>query len=103
MTELMDTHHRRFLCALPPTLRPRWAATITSLSRDSPSTRLITLMFPLDNAASGPPWSLSPQTYHELLDGEWELVHLGEIRDEWAMKVGDRRGDMIGVWKRRVR
>ncbi|GFZ44600.1 hypothetical protein JCM24511_02324 [Saitozyma sp. JCM 24511] len=92
-----------FLCALSPSLRHHWASTITRLSRPSPNTTLITLMFPLDDVASGPPWSLSMEAYHELLDGEWELVHLGEIRPEWGTRIGERRGDMIGVWKRRVR
>jgi hypothetical protein len=59
-------------------------------------------MFPLDGVASGPPWSLSLEAYHELLDGGWELVHLGEIRPEWGTRIGERKGDMIGVWKRRV-
>ncbi|KAF1940994.1 S-adenosyl-L-methionine-dependent methyltransferase [Clathrospora elynae] len=65
-----------FLCALPPSLRPRWAARTASLLRRGTSTSstnsggiLICLEFPTHKPASsgGPPWSLPPTVHAELL------------------------------------
>ncbi|KAH7383976.1 S-adenosyl-L-methionine-dependent methyltransferase [Pyrenochaeta sp. MPI-SDFR-AT-0127] len=68
-----------FLCALPLSLRPKWAARIVSLLRhsqanDQPSDHsldgvLICLEFPTHKPASsgGPPWSLPPTVHAELL------------------------------------
>ena len=55
-----------FLCAIPPSLRPKWAARYAELIR--PGGVLIALQFPLDgDRAGGPPFSLSPQIYDDLL------------------------------------
>ncbi|KAK1469264.1 thiopurine S-methyltransferase [Colletotrichum melonis] len=57
-----------FLCALPPTARPRWSARISSLL--NPATgRLICLEFPSGKPLSqpGPPWGLNPDIYLALL------------------------------------
>ncbi|CAE7179646.1 hypothetical protein PTT_07764 [Pyrenophora teres f. teres 0-1] len=64
-----------FLCALPPTLRPKWASrTASLLRRPSPNSNLsggvlICLEFPTHKPASsgGPPWSLPPLVHAELL------------------------------------
>ncbi|KAJ4384822.1 hypothetical protein N0V86_000425 [Didymella sp. IMI 355093] len=56
-----------FLCALPPSLRPKWAKRISNLL--APNGRLICLEFPTHKPASsgGPPWSLPPTVHAELL------------------------------------
>lgn len=90
-----------FLCALEPSLRRTWARAVTRFAKPSSDTTLITLMFPLDDKPGGPPYALSVQTYHDLLDQEWTLVHLGNIPDKWSIKVGSRSKDLIAVWKRR--
>lgn len=62
-----DANVNKFLCALPPSLRPRWAARTASLL--APSGSLICLEFPTHKPASsgGPPWSLPPTVHVELL------------------------------------
>ena len=64
----------RFLCALHPSMRARWAPAWARLLR--PGGELVTLMFPLPPAAgdggaaapeAGPPWPLTPQLYRDLL------------------------------------
>lgn len=94
---------RRFLCALPPDLRPDWAGQMTALARKAASSRLITLIFPLDGRPGGPPYSLDMPTYHSLLDDHWELIHLEDIAPEWKRHTGPPGGEKLGVWKLRVR
>ena len=94
---------RRFLCALPPALRPDWASAMSLLARPSPSTRLITLMFPLTadplpTELSGPPFPLSIGTYHSLLDDRWELIWSQDVPDEVKRTTGAAGGEMVGVW-----
>ena len=55
-----------FLCAIPPRLRSRWAERYAELIR--PGGVLITLQWPLDgDRQGGPPYSLSPKIYDDLL------------------------------------
>ncbi|KAK2012581.1 thiopurine S-methyltransferase [Colletotrichum eremochloae] len=56
-----------FLCALPPTARPLWAARMATLL--GPAGRLICLEFPSGKPLSlpGPPWGLTPEVYLALL------------------------------------
>ena len=75
----------------------------TCAVKDTSST-LITLMFPLDvppEHAEGPPWPLSLEVYHELLDDAWDLVHLVDI-DTTAGQgrhTGPRGDEKLGIWK----
>ena len=64
----------QFLCALPPSMRPKWSARTASLlrghnSHSSDGGVLICLEFPTHKPASsaGPPWSLPPTVHAELL------------------------------------
>lgn len=84
----------------------------------NPSARLVTLMFPLYPLPSspplaagedvqlpdgGPPFALTEGIYHQLLDDDWELIHLESIdrgRGEGRTK-GPEGGEKLGVWKRR--
>ncbi|OAL02056.1 S-adenosyl-L-methionine-dependent methyltransferase [Phaeosphaeriaceae sp. SRC1lsM3a] len=56
-----------FLCALPPSLRPKWAERMVELL--SPDGILVCLEFPTHKPAksAGPPWSLPPTVHQELL------------------------------------
>jgi hypothetical protein len=96
----------RFLCAIPPTLRQDWAKQMKALSSPSSTTRLVTLMFPLplspDAPAKegGPPFELKETDYHELLDGDWELIHFKKLGDK-SRPSGGPAGQALGVWKRR--
>ncbi|ROT34641.1 S-adenosyl-L-methionine-dependent methyltransferase [Sodiomyces alkalinus F11] len=57
-----------FLCALPPSARPKWAARMASLLHPSTG-RLVCLEFPSGKPLSepGPPWGLTPDIYVALL------------------------------------
>lgn len=58
---------------------------------------------PLPGAApkeGGPPFELKESDYHELLDGEWELIWIKRL-EEGARKSGAPGGEALGVWRRR--
>lgn len=74
---------------------------MTALSRPSPETRLITLMFPLNGKSGGPPFNLTEEVYHELLDEDWELVWSEEVPEE-ERRRGNLGGETMAVWKRRA-
>lgn len=56
-----------FLCALPPAMRPRWAARMSELL--STTGRLICMEYPLgkDPKTGGPPHGLVPEIHEQLL------------------------------------
>jgi hypothetical protein len=74
----MLTRPCQFLCALPPSLRPRWAARMSQLL--SPTGILICLEFPTHKPASsgGPPWSLPPTVHLELLKRPGEDIQYND-------------------------
>lgn len=80
-----------FLCALPPSLRPKWAKRTTDLLRSHKNDQsssddhthdgmLICLEFPTHKPASsgGPPWSLPPTVHAELLKRPGEDIEYDE-------------------------
>ncbi|KAG0165598.1 hypothetical protein DFQ28_008533 [Apophysomyces sp. BC1034] len=84
-----------FLCAMPPTLRPDWAARYAEIIQ--PDGVLITLMYPLIEKEGGPPYSVSEQLYHDLLSPNFDLVYIAD-----AVGHGPRVGrEKISVWKRK--
>lgn len=63
----------RFLCAMHPDMRGRWAEAWAS--QIMPGGELVTLMFPVDAAKprdEGPPFPLTPELYTELLSPHGE-------------------------------
>ncbi|OCF42498.1 hypothetical protein I317_03614 [Kwoniella heveanensis CBS 569] len=91
-----------FLCALPPDLHPRWAAQFHHLT--SPASLLITMMYPLPPTSIGqnpPPWPLTVDRYHELLDKDWVMVWSQDVPDEERRTVGAPGGEKLAVWRRR--
>ncbi|KAI4736196.1 S-adenosyl-L-methionine-dependent methyltransferase [Aureobasidium sp. EXF-12298] len=110
-----------FLCALPPALRPNWAARQSSLL--SPGGRLICLEFPTYKPPStgGPPWALRPETYLAHLSqpgkeveydeegfavwkegqtpGDSALERIAHWKPERTHKIGEGT-DNVSVWKR---
>lgn len=74
----------------------------------APGGTLITLQYPLDGPEreGGPPYSLWDGLYHDLLDGDWEMVYQREVpREESRALDGSgsfKQGrEKIAVWKRR--
>lgn len=73
---------------------------MTALARPGPSSRLITLMFPLNGKDGGPPYSLSEEIYHQLLDGKWELMWSEDVPQE-ERRPGMLGGEKLAVWRLR--
>ncbi|WVQ64217.1 uncharacterized protein L199_002379 [Kwoniella botswanensis] len=89
-----------FLCAIPPTLRHSWASQLTELSNSD--ARLITLMYPLPPVYNEPPpWPLTVEKYHELLDEHWEMLLDKEVPPEEMRTTGAKGGERIAVWRKR--
>lgn len=88
-----------FLCALHPSMRLQWASKMAQLIK--PNGVLIALMFPLNSekdALDGPPFPLSVEIYHALLDEAFDLVYAKED----CRSVESRNGhEMMTVWKRK--
>ncbi|RKP08246.1 S-adenosyl-L-methionine-dependent methyltransferase [Thamnocephalis sphaerospora] len=86
-----------FLCALPPPMRNDWGKRQAELVR--PGGHLITLMFPLDaSREGGPPYALTVELYHTLLDANFELVYENASPRSPAEREGKQR---MAVWRRR--
>jgi hypothetical protein len=72
----------------------------------NPSTRLITMMYPLPTTPDGPikeggpPFGLRESDYHTLLDGDWELIWIERL-EKGARSTGAPGGEALGVWKQR--
>lgn len=85
-----------FLCALPPSLRPQWAARMSQLlAKDGV---LICLEFPTHKPASsgGPPWSLPPTVHAELLKRPGEEIEYNAD----GVVVATERGEGKGALRR---
>jgi SAM-dependent methyltransferase len=85
-----------FLCALPPIMRTQWADKISNLLK--PGAILITMMFPLDVHEGGPPFTLSPEIYKDLLlPRGFELTRIDEEIESFPARAGNEK---LGLWKR---
>ncbi|ORZ03391.1 S-adenosyl-L-methionine-dependent methyltransferase [Syncephalastrum racemosum] len=84
-----------FLCAMHPDMRPQWSARMAEIVK--PGGTLVALMFPIVEKKGGPPFAVSPELYHELLDGAFELVYQQDAEGH-----EDRKGkEKMSVWKRK--
>ncbi|KAF9918099.1 hypothetical protein BGZ65_012610, partial [Modicella reniformis] len=84
-----------FFCAIQPELRPQWGQRMAELvSKDGV---LITLMYPLGNHTSGPPFAVSEAAYHEQLDANFECLLLDDCTS-FESRAGKEK---IAVWKRK--
>lgn len=86
-----------FLCALHPSMRRAWASTYARVIR--PGGILLALVYPIHGPRTdGPPFSLSPQIYAELLSDAFELVWAGVP----LQQSDSRRGtgvEQLNVWR----
>ncbi|PVV04539.1 hypothetical protein BB560_000962 [Smittium megazygosporum] len=86
-----------FLCALHPTMREDWALQYSKLIKQNGF--LVTFMFPLEPRTDDPPpFTLSEELYHTLLDPYFELVHIN--RNPKKSPSRDYKTH-IAVWKRK--
>lgn len=88
-----------FLCALPPSVRHRWAARMTSLI--TPGGTLATLIFPDIQPGpdySGPPFPLHPEDVQALLSSTFRRVHLDRPRESHPARAGN---EWLALWRAR--
>lgn len=73
---------------------------MTKLAKAAPTTRLITLMYPLDGKPPpfGPPFSLSEEVYDQVLK-DWEIVWQKEVPEDIKRKDAPPGGEKLAVWK----
>ncbi|GAB7355604.1 hypothetical protein MBLNU459_g6332t1 [Dothideomycetes sp. NU459] len=93
-----------FFCALPPPLRPRWAARMAQLL--SPTGVLVCLEFPTYKpvSAGGPPWAVRPAYYVAYLSKPGEEVQFDEAGavvgvDEEEPERSDRGLVRVAHWQ----
>lgn len=69
-----------FFSALPPSLRPKWSAGVSSLLSPSPIGNLICVEFPTykDAQSGGPPYASPSKAYMEYLSHPGEEIPLGK-------------------------
>lgn len=84
-----------FLCALPPTLRPKWAARYKEIIKKEGV--LITLMYPIDGHEGGPPYALDEQIYKDLLADKFDLLYIKDAEGHQS-RIGREK---IAIWKRK--
>ncbi|KAE8390519.1 putative thiol methyltransferase [Aspergillus alliaceus] len=111
-----------FFCALPPSLRPAWAARSVELLSTHPDSILICIEFPTykELSTGGPPWGASPVMYMAHLsypgvelrydqegapiiplevDGAKGLMRTEHWKPKRSHKMGQGT-DWVSVWKR---
>ncbi|KAJ2162920.1 hypothetical protein GGF46_000303 [Coemansia sp. RSA 552] len=88
-----------FLCALHPSMRSDWGARYAEIM--APGGHLIALMFPLkksEDEERGPPFLISEDDYHKVLDDHFELIHIDPECKTHDTRVGQ---EIITVWRRK--
>ncbi|PWN98932.1 S-adenosyl-L-methionine-dependent methyltransferase [Tilletiopsis washingtonensis] len=88
-----------FFCALPSTLHDKWAQAYTRLIK--PGGKLLALVYPIQgDRPGGPPYSVDPERYKQLLSPAFELEHQapplvrGQDREEGL--------EQIMIWRRKA-
>jgi hypothetical protein len=76
---------------------------MAALARAAPTTRLVTLMYPLNGnpLPFGPPFSLTEADYDTLLGKDWEMVWSQAVPEEMRRK-GPPGAEKLAVWKRKL-
>lgn len=75
-------------------MRPSWAEKMPSLLR--PGGYLLTLMYPISDHQGGPPFAVSEELYHELLDSRFNLLWIKECKSVEARKGREK----LALWKK---
>ncbi|KAJ2484666.1 hypothetical protein EV174_002253 [Coemansia sp. RSA 2320] len=89
-----------FFCAIHPSMRADWGARYAQIM--SPGGHLIALMYPLQKAEEarerGPPFMVTEDSYHDVLDNNFELIHIDSNCQTHDTRVGE---EIITVWRRK--
>ncbi|KAK8512121.1 hypothetical protein V6N13_097201 [Hibiscus sabdariffa] len=98
-TDLFDlVFDYTFFCAIEPDMRSAWAQQIQNLLK--PDGELITLMFPMDDHAGGPPYKVAVEDYEEVLH-PMGFKAISIVDNELAIEARKGR-EKLGRWKRAV-
>jgi len=83
-----------FLCALPPSTRPRWSLRMADLLASKGN--LVCLEFPTykEPSTGGPPWTLTPEVYEMLLPTPGEEI---KYNDEGYVVKEERKLNSKGL------
>ncbi|GJJ71999.1 methyl halide transferase [Entomortierella parvispora] len=84
-----------FFCAIQPEQRPDWGRRMGELIPKGGV--LITLMYPLGDHTDGPPFAVSIEGYHALLDPNFECLLVDDCTS-FDVRQGKEK---IGVWRRK--
>ncbi|CAO1620036.1 unnamed protein product [Sympodiomycopsis kandeliae] len=87
-----------FFCALPPSLREKWAeAHVKNIKANG---HLLCLVYPIHgDRQGGPPYSVSPELYSSVLSPYFSLEYQGIPPEQPESRKGV---EMIMLWKRNV-
>ncbi len=88
-------YERAFLCALPPRAWPRYAPRMVELLRPG---GVLAGFFYLRQTEKGPPFGMSPEALHALLDPYFQLEEDEPVADSLPVFQGAERWQ---VWRRR--
>ncbi|KAF9284092.1 hypothetical protein BGZ68_004913 [Mortierella alpina] len=84
-----------FFCAIPPSLRPDWGRRMGEIITKGGI--LITLMYPFGDHTDGPPFAVTEDHYHSVLDASFECLLIDNCTSFEARKGREK----IGVWRRK--
>jgi SAM-dependent methyltransferase len=88
-------YERAFLCALPPRLRPAWAAQVAALLKTG---GLLAGFFYFDSSPKGPPFGIEPAALQALLSPHFRHIETATPRDSIPVFQGKEQWQ---VWQRR--
>jgi SAM-dependent methyltransferase len=87
-------YERAFLCALP---RDRWEQIATRWAELLPGGGLLAGFFYFDDMPKGPPFGITPEQLHALLEPHFECIEDAPATDSVAVFTGKERWQ---VWRR---
>ncbi|OMH80801.1 putative thiol methyltransferase 2 [Zancudomyces culisetae] len=95
--KFMLAYDYTFFCAIHPDMREKWGARYAEIIEAGGN--LITLMFPLkQHTSTPPPYTVSEEEYHRVLDTNFELVYI----DRNPREEPNRKAPCaIAVWRRK--
>lgn len=86
-----------FLCAMEPSIRVQWAEQMAALLL--PGGVLVTLIFPICDKPTGPPYAMSLELVRELLEGVGLEAVLGGEPALLSSELSHPGRDGSGIWE----
>ena len=86
-----------FLCHTAISAKKSWGEQVTKLTQ--PDAWLVTLVFPIDDRETGPPYSVSVEAYAEVLGPTWKKL-IDRVPSESTER--NKGKERIVVWRKVV-